>query len=188
MGEPATIDWLDAALPGPAFAQALHALRERGPVLPVRVLGGSVTAYYISGYEALAEAFKDGERFPPGAAYQRISEPFIGQTFMSMDEELHRIDRPPLTTAFRRTAVEALDEAELAALAHELIDRFVAQREVELTGAYTRLFSFAVICRAARRCDALRVGVRRARRASARAARRRDLRLAPPRGRGHAAL
>lgn len=147
MGEPDTIDWLDASLPGPAFAEALHALRERGPVVPVPVLGGSITAYYIAGYDALADAFKDGERFPPSAAYQRISEPFIGQTFMSMDEEPHRIYRPPLTTAFRRTAVEALDEAELAALAHELIDRFVARRKVELTGAYTRLFSFGVICR-----------------------------------------
>lgn len=139
------IDWYRDPLPGPAFAQALHGLRRSGPVAEVRALG-TMPVYYIVGYSALAEAFRDGEQFPPGLAYQRISEPYIGQTFMSMDEDEHRIWRPPMTPAFRRQVVEAYAEERLTALAHELIDRFEEREEVELATRFTRLFSFAVIC------------------------------------------
>ncbi len=134
-------------MPGPAFAEALHALRRHGPVVPARALGGALPIFYIVGYQALAEAFQDGERFPPHHAYQIISQPFIGETFMSMPPERHRAWRPAMTPAFRRPVVEALPDAELAAVAHALLDDCEAAGEADLVPAFTHRFAFAVICR-----------------------------------------
>ena len=143
----AEIDWYYDSLPGATFARALHELRERGPVVSVRALAGALPVYYVIGYEALARAFRDAERFPPGLAYQVISKPFIGNTFMSMDEAEHRIWRPPMTPRFRKGAIDELDDRELAPLAHELIDRIEARGQADLARTFTRLFPFAVICR-----------------------------------------
>jgi cytochrome P450 len=134
-------------LPGPDFARDLHSLRRQGPVVPASALGGALAIFYIVGYEALAEAFRDGERFPPHHAYQIISQPFIGETFMSMGPDRHRLWRPAMTPAFRRAAVEQLADAELAQVAHELIDRFEATARGDLVRSFTRLFAFAIICR-----------------------------------------
>ncbi len=146
MTDPDPVDWYKDPLPGPAFAAGLHRLRERGPVVPVRAMGGALEVFYIVGHAALAEAFKDGERFPPGLAYQIISKPFIGETFMSMDEAGNRAWRPAITPAFRRRAVEAIPDARFAVLAHELADRLDPSAEVDLCSDFARLFSFAVIC------------------------------------------
>jgi cytochrome P450 len=134
-------------LPGPDFARALHSLRKQGPVVPTSAVGGALPIFYIVGYEALAEAFRDGERFPPHHAYQIISQPFIGETFMSMAPDRHRLWRPAMTPAFRRATVERLADAELAGVAHELIDRVEAAGRGDLVRNFTRLFAFAIICR-----------------------------------------
>ena len=144
---PAEVDWYYGPLPGAAFARALHELRARGPVVPVRALDGALPVFYIVGHEALDRAFRDGERFPPGLAYQIISKPFIGNTFMSMDEAEHRIWRPPMTPQFRKRAIDELDDRELTPLAHELIDRVESEGSADLVAAFTRLFPFAAICR-----------------------------------------
>ena len=146
MGRPESIDWYNDALPGAQFARALHRLRERGPIARVRAYGGQLELYYIVGYEALAAAFKDGDRFPPGLAYQIISKPFIGETFMSMDEAGNKCWRPAIMAGFRRSAIEAVPDARFAALADELADRVESHGEVDLCREFTRLFSFAVIC------------------------------------------
>jgi cytochrome P450 len=142
-----TTDFYYDPLPGPGFAQALHSLRKRGQVVPASALGGALPIFYIVGYEALADAFHDGERFPPHHAYQIISQPFIGETFMSMAPDRHRHWRPAMTPAFRRAAVERLADAELARVAHELIDRIQAAGRADLVRSFTRLFAFAIICR-----------------------------------------
>ncbi len=142
----AVADWYLDPMPGEVFARAQHVLRARGPVAQVSALGGALRTFMIVGHAALAEAFKDGERFPPGHAYQIISLPYIGRTFMSMDEADHRVYRPPITPAFRRGAVEALDEAQLEVIAHDLVDRFEALGAADLTRTFTRLFAFGVIC------------------------------------------
>ena len=142
-----TTDFYYDPLPGPDFAQALHSLRKRGQVVPASALGGALPIFYIVGYEALAEAFRDGERFPPHHAYQIISQPFIGETFMSMAPDRHRLWRPAMTPAFRRATVERLADAELAGVAHELIDRVEAAGRGDLVRNFTRLFAFAIICR-----------------------------------------
>ncbi|MGH0037065.1 MAG: cytochrome P450 [Myxococcota bacterium] len=140
------IDWYKAPLPGDEFHRALRSLREQGPVVRVRALDGQLELFAIVGHAALAEAFKDGECFPPGLAYQIISKPFIGETFMSMDEPGNRRFRPPIMQAFRRRAVESIPDERFAALAHELADRIDAAGEADLCRDFTRIFSFAVLC------------------------------------------
>lgn len=139
-------DWYYDALPGDAFARELHALRERGDIVPVTALGGAMPVYYIVSHAALADAFRNGEQFPPGHAYQIISLPFIGETFMSMNEDRHRQWRPPMTPSFRRSAVDRMDRHRLAAIGHELLDELEGQGSVDLVPEFTRRYAFRVIC------------------------------------------
>ncbi len=146
MSEDTPIDWYYDALAGPAFADKLRQLREQGPVVPVRAIGGAMPVYYIVGHQALADAFRDGEQFPPGHAYQIISLPFIGETFMSMNEDRHRQWRPPMTPSFRRHAVDKMDQHRLAEIGHEILDTLEGVREIDLVPNFTRLYAFRVIC------------------------------------------
>jgi len=140
------IDWYYDKLPGRAFASALHQLRAQGDVVRATALGGAMPIYYIVGHQALAEAFRDGEHFPPGHAYQIISLPFIGETFMSMDEEQHRVWRPPMTPAFRRHAIDEMDGEKLARIGHDILDLLKGQRKTDLVPSFTRRYAFRVIC------------------------------------------
>jgi len=140
------IDWYYDALPGEEFAAALHGLREAGDVVRTHALRGTMPVYYIVGHTALAEAFRDGERFPPGHAYQIISLPFIGETFMSMNEDRHREWRPPMTPSFRRTAVDRMDRHKLAQIGHDLLDRLGGTDSTDLVHSFTRRYAFRVIC------------------------------------------
>lgn len=140
------IDWYYDTLPGARFAAELHALRPLGAVVPVQALGGAMSVHYIISHHALADAFRDGERFPPGHAYQIISLPFIGETFMSMNEDRHRLWRPPMTPSFKRSAVERMDQNRLAAIGHALLDELAGQAAVDLVPEFTRRYAFRVIC------------------------------------------
>lgn len=140
------IDWYYDALPGERFAAELHALRRRGDIVAVPSLGGQMQVYYIVSHRVLAAAFRSGEHFPPGYAYQIISLPFIGETFMSMDEERHRQWRPPMTPSFRRTAVDNMDQHRLAAIGHALLDELEGRSRVDLVSEFTRRYAFRVIC------------------------------------------
>ena len=140
------IDWYYDALPGKEFASALHHLRGKGDVVLTRALGGAMPVYYILGHRALAEAFRDGEKFPPGHAYQIISLPFIGETFMSMNEDRHRLWRPPMTPSFRRHAVDEMDQHKLAQTGHDILDLLDGEQDADLVARFTRRYAFRVIC------------------------------------------
>jgi cytochrome P450 len=140
------IDWYYDKLPGDAFAEALHALRKEGDVVRVNALGGAMPVYYILGHQVLSEAFKEGEKFPPGHAYQIISLPFIGETFMSMDEDQHRVWRPPMTVSFRRHVIDEMDQHKLAQIGHDILDRLSGQTQTDLVQSFTRRYAFRVIC------------------------------------------
>ena len=140
------IDWYYDTLPGNAFSNALHKLREQGDVVRTTALGGAMPVYYILGHQALAEAFRDGERFPPGHAYQIISLPFIGETFMSMDEDQHRLWRPPMTPSFRRHAIDHMDQHKLAEMGHNILNSLDGNKATDLVHSFTRRYAFRVIC------------------------------------------
>lgn len=113
--------------------------------MPVRFVGAP--AFAIVRHRALAAAFRDGERFPPGPAYARTTEPAVGRSFISMDGDEHRIYRTLATPAFRPRAVAAYDDAALAALARELADGFEPDAEVELVSRFAQRFPLILICR-----------------------------------------
>jgi cytochrome P450 len=140
------IDWFYDTLPGDTFASALQQLRKQGEVVRATAVNGAMPIYYILGHRALAEAFRDGEQFPPGHAYQIISLPFIGETFMSMDEERHREWRPPMTPAFRRHAIDEMDREKLARIGHDILDLLDGRKEADLVHSFTRRYAFRVIC------------------------------------------
>lgn len=140
------IDWFYDTLPGDAFANALQQLRKQGEVVRATAVYGAMPIYYILGHRALAEAFRDGEQFPPGHAYQIISLPFIGETFMSMDEERHREWRPPMTPAFRRHAIDEMDREKLARIGHDILDLLDGRKDADLVHSFTRRYAFRVIC------------------------------------------
>jgi len=140
------IDFAAGGFPGQEYHELLDALRERGPVVPVRF--GDEPAWLITRHAELAAALRDNARFPPGAAYRRHTEPPIGRSFISMDEPEHQIYRKLATPTFRPTAVARADRAPLVELAHELIDEFVGESVSDLVQQFASRFPLAVICRA----------------------------------------
>lgn len=141
-----TTDFAFDELPGRELHDVLHAYRERGPVQPTRFMG--LPAFVISGYDALLDAFKDVERFPPHLMYQIGFEGTIGRTFISMeDPEPHRVYRKLATPAFRARAVESDERAGLAELAHELVDALAGRQSFDLVADFAARFPYLVISR-----------------------------------------
>ena len=139
-------DWFYDSFPGKVFGEGLQRLREQGPVVEVNALNGAMPVYYIVGHRALAEAFQDGDQFPPGHAYQIISLPFIGETFMSMNESRHRQWRPPMTASFKRSAVDKMDQHRLAEIGYKILEDIEPLGKTDLVANFTRLYAFRVIC------------------------------------------
>jgi cytochrome P450 len=132
-------------MPGPEMHARLHALREQGPVARVRF--GGQPAFLVTTFDALLEAFRDVERFPPATLYQRTIAQVIGPNFQSMEGEQHRLYRRLATPAFRSRAVDRFAADGIAPLAHEVIDRFAGGTRADLVAVFTRLFPFLVISR-----------------------------------------
>jgi len=133
-------------MPGAELHEVLHAFRAEGPVVPTRFLG--LPAFVITGYDALSDAFRDTDTFPPHRMYKASFEPAVGESFISMeDPEQHRIYRKLATPAFRSRAVSSYEREGMAALAHELLDAFAGCREADLVGDFCARFPYLVICR-----------------------------------------
>ena len=131
--------------PGEALHETLSRFRELGPVVETRFI--NMPAYAIVRYEALLKAFRDGQSFPPERIYQMMFEPICGPTFQTMTGRDHLIWRRLATPAFRADAVRKQDENEIIALAHELIDGFASDGEVDFVEQFTQLFPFIIISR-----------------------------------------
>ena len=140
-----SLDFAVDLLPGAELHRTLGAMRAEHPVTPARF--GGREAFVITGHAALAEAFKDNDRFPPADAYRITIEPVQGVTFQTMEDEQHRLYRRLATPAFRSSAVEAMEQEGLARIAHELIDRLQGLRSADLAEAFTHRVAFLVISR-----------------------------------------
>jgi cytochrome P450 len=142
----ATADFAFDEMPGRELHDLLHAYRERGPLQPTRFMG--LPAFVISGYEALLDAFKDVERFPPHLMYRAGFEGTIGRTFISMeDPEPHRVYRKLATPMFRSRAIDRYEQAGLAALAHELVDELEGRDTFDLMADFVGRLPYLVISR-----------------------------------------
>ena len=139
------LDFAIDPMPGPVMHSHLRQLREQGPLVEVRF--GGQPAFLITTFEALLEGFRDVETLPPATLYQRSIAAIIGENFQSMEGPQHRLYRRLATPAFRSRAVERFADDQIAALAHDVIDRFIDQTEIDLVSHFTRLFPFLLISR-----------------------------------------
>ncbi len=139
------LDFATTPLDGEAMHGWLRALRDEGPVVPVRFIGRP--SFLITTHAALLEAFRDTERFPPAPIYRLAIGDVVGRTFQTMEGEEHRIHRRLATPAFRSRAIERFEREGMARLAHELLDRLDPRAEVDLARGFTRLYPFIVISR-----------------------------------------
>jgi cytochrome P450 len=130
---------------GEELHRFLARLRERGPVGRVRF--GGTPAWIILRHAELAEAFRDGARFPPGPAYRATTEPAVGRSFISMDGDEHRVYRRLATPAFRSGAVARLEATGLAELARELAGELAGRAEADLVASFTHRFPLRMIAR-----------------------------------------
>ena len=130
---------------GEELHRRLARLRERGPVARVRF--GGAPAWIVLRHAELARAFRDGRRFPPGAAYRATTEPVVGRSFISMDGEEHRVFRKLATPAFHSAAVARLEATGLGELAHELLEELGGRDEVDLVASFTHRFPIRMISR-----------------------------------------
>ncbi len=133
-------------MPGEEMHRILRNFRERGPVEKTRFMG--LPAFVITRHRALLNAFMDNESFPPHRLYQASFEGAIGESFISMeDPRRHLLYRRLATPAFRSQAVSRYENEDLAALAHELVDRLKGQRTFDLVESFTARFPYLVISR-----------------------------------------
>jgi len=139
------IDFGSDELPGDELHRALATFRERGPIVPSCFFG--MPAWIIASHRHLAAAFRDSERFPPHRMYQAGIESVVGQTFISMDGNDHRVFRQLATPAFRSRAVAQMEREGLAALAHELIDRVQSAAKADLMESFVARYPYLVISR-----------------------------------------
>jgi len=130
---------------GEELHRLLARLRARGPVARVRF--GGQPAWIVLRHAELARAFRDGRRFPPGAAYRATTEPVVGRSFISMDGEEHRVFRRLATPAFHSAAVARLEETGLGELANELVGQLAGSAEVDLVAAFTHRLPIRMISR-----------------------------------------
>jgi cytochrome P450 len=129
----------------PDLHELLAKLRSLGPVVPV--VYHRVTTWLIGGHRELVAAFADEETFPSAAMYRIHSEPVMGRTLQCMSGEEHRINRALVSSAFRPQVMRRSVETLLEPLAHEIIDEFAEEPQVDLIGAFTRRYPFRVITR-----------------------------------------
>lgn len=132
-------------LPGQELHDVLSEFRACGELVPTRLYG--MPAKIIAGHAALSAAFRDDTCFPGHRTYEAGIEGIIGRTFISMEGRDHLAFRKLAMPAFRSRAVETWEREGLAALAHELIDRFAANGEADLVGEFAARFPYLVITR-----------------------------------------
>lgn len=139
------IDFGTDTLAGDELHHVLGRVRTEAPIAPTRFYG--FPAWIIAGHAPLAEAFRDSDRFPPHRTYEAGIESVVGRTFISMEGDDHRVFRQLATPAFRSRAIARMEAEGLTELAHELIDRFAGETEVDLMHAFVSRFPYLVISR-----------------------------------------
>jgi cytochrome P450 len=131
------------ASPYPALAE----LRARAPVhagtpdLPFAPGRDGPAIYTAYSYEAVHTILGDGETFS-SAGYAEVMGAVMGRSILQMDEPEHHAYRSILQQAFTRTAMQQWESELIGPLAHDMIDRMVADRRADLVRQL--LFPFPV--------------------------------------------
>jgi cytochrome P450 len=132
-------------LPGPSFHSLMDAAREVAPVVRATFYGAP--ALLITRYAEVRLYLSMQEEFPGGDFYRGGIEPVVGPTFISMDGIEHDVYRRLATPAFRSRVTQRFVEAEIAPLAHDVIDRLAPLGEADLAAELARVLPFRAISR-----------------------------------------
>ena len=135
----------ESLFPGESFHDCLRSLRNTGPIVPAALLG--LPCHLITRYAELESAFSDNDGFPAGPTYAASIEPCQGVTFESTDGDEHNDLRSLSTGALRARPIAKFAESEIAPLADQLIDDFVAEGGGDLVELFTAKFPFYVFGR-----------------------------------------
>ena len=130
---------------GESFHNCLRSLRNTGPIVPAALLG--LPCHLITRYAELESAFSDNDGFPAGPTYAASIEPCQGVTFESTAGAEHNHLRSLSTGALRARPIAKFAESEIAPLADQLIDDFVAEGGGDLVELFTAKFPFYVFGR-----------------------------------------
>ena len=120
----------------------LSRLRSTEPVSWLPVVGG----WLVTSYDVSLRVMRDPDGFTvddPRFSTGRV----VGASMLSRDGEEHRRHRSPFVAPFRPARVQERFGAEVTELAHGLVDRFVADGEVDLRPALAGPLSVAVVAR-----------------------------------------
>jgi cytochrome P450 len=139
------VDFGTDALAGDELHRRVAALREATPVARVRFFGAS--AFLVTRFADVREAFRDDAGIPGGPTYRMSTEPVVGRTFISMDGADHHRYRKLAMPAFQSGAIARFNEHALVDLVHELVDRFVARGEGDLVAELTGVLPYYAITR-----------------------------------------
>jgi cytochrome P450 len=135
----------DFALDVPDFHAELARLRRDYPVALVPFHGG--TAYLLTSYAHVEQAFLDEATLPAQAAYHLHSEPVMGRTLQCMTGKEHTRNRALVFPAFRARLMPGYVAPILAPTAHALIDKFIGRGSADLVAEFTKQYPFTVITR-----------------------------------------
>ena len=131
--------------PMPDLHDRTREFREAGRVSYVRI--GGVPAPLLTHYEDVMEAYRAEDLFPSAAAYKVIAGPVMGHTIQCMQGDEHRRHRELVRSAFKPSVARDYVPTIFAEVAHELVDRFIANGRAELVRDFTKHFSFGIIAR-----------------------------------------
>jgi cytochrome P450 len=124
---PSPLDMVD---PYPLYRR----LRREQPVLPVEFLIG--VHYMVTRYDDVREALRDDARFSNRSNAKAIGL-VIGRTIIEMDGREHLRHRGIVNPALAPRALRGDFPAQVAAIAHRLVDRFAGRGRADLVEEFT---------------------------------------------------
>lgn len=129
----------------PNLHDVLDALRQAGPVVPVRFHGEA--AWLVLSHAELAQAFTDNVNFDPAPGYLERTEESMGRTLLGLTGDEHRTTRAMVAAPFMPARVRQYVQPLIEPIIQELLNRIEGLEEVEFVSAFTRPFPFTVITR-----------------------------------------
>src|SRR5215468_1799670 len=111
---------------------------------PESMMSESGEYYTALSYDAVQQVLLDGETFS-SSGYSPTVGMLMGHSILEMDEPEHGRYRALIQQAFGLKAMERWEEAIVAPIVHELIDRFAARGRADLVRELTLPFPIQVI-------------------------------------------
>lgn len=129
----------------PNLHELFASIRDVAPIVPIRYWGQRYML--IHRHDLLKQAWLDEVHFCAADSYIELAEPSMGRTIQTMSGPEHRRSRLMVSGQFTPKVVKSLRTDLIESIAHELIDGFAGQSEVDLVKEFTQPLPFRVITR-----------------------------------------